>query len=490
MSSAQHNARRIHTGVDASGAVPIEYRFSHARNGNRHLVVVFANFTAQDEYGWSNGVLDKVRANVLWIRDLFDGANSYYLCKGMDFSLAESVAAVITRVMTELSLTPDDCTMFGSSKGGSAALYFGLKYGFRNVFASVPQFLIGSYVREGIPGAARLMMGEVSEENVRSLDAVLPALVRESPYRDAHIYLLSSPQDQQYARQVEPFIGLFQGYENFNFLFNDSPLIEDHRAVTTRNLPSIMGVLNLLVDGIAPRLGMVHNGGEQPDRDTSSMDAFLARTALVRGDSFPRPVVFSPTPEEEVPANAVRFAGTAHGGVRVSIWENGKYLGSAPVCADGSWSWERGCHWSAGRHVVRLFAKDANNYQTERSEVVFTAVRPVVAEVPGRLLAPTVSVPQPHQQVPGVVGLVGLAPGAVRVEFLEHGVSLGATGVAPDGSWAWEAGRLWSAGEHTVEAFAMDATGRVSPRGAVTFTVSNACTAPANRAYASGVARG
>ena len=480
MSSVRATRRRVHTGVDASGAVPIEYRFSHARNGNRHLVVVFANFTAPEEYGWSNGVLDKVRGNILWIRDFFDGANSYYLCKGMDFSLEKSVAALITRVMTDLSLTPDDCTVFGSSKGGSAALYFGLKYGFRNILAAVPQFLIGSYVRAGIPGAARLMMGEVSEENVRLLDAVLPKLVRDSPHRDANIYLLSSPQDQQYSRQVQPFLSLFRDYTNFNFLFNDSPLIEDHSAVTTRNLPTIMGVLNLLVEGIAPRLGRVHNGGEQPDRDASSLDAFLARTALVRGDSFPRPVVLSPAPDEKVPANAVRFAGTAHGGVRVSIWENGTYLGSAPVTADGSWSWEAGNPWSAGRHVVRLFAKDANNYQTERSEVVFTVGRPVAAEVHGRLVAPTVRVPTPRQQVPGVVGFVGRAPGAVRVEFLEHDVSVGATDVDPDGNWAWERGRPWKEGEHTLEAFALDTAGRVSPRGKVTFTVTHAHAASAH----------
>lgn len=483
MSSAAQSGRRVFNGVDASGAVPIEYRFSHARNGNRHLVVVFANFTAPDEYGWSNGVLDKVRANILWIRDLFDGANSYYLCKGMDFSLEKSVAGLISRVMTELSLTPDDCTMFGSSKGGSAALYFGLKYGFRNIFASVPQFLIGSYVREGIPGAAKLMMGEVSEENVRYIDSILPALVRDSPYRDANIYLLSSPQDEQYARQVEPFLGLFNGYSNFNFVYNDSPLIAGHGKVTLRNLPTIMGVLNLLVDGIVPRIGVVHNGGEQPERDTSSIDGFLARTSMVRDDSFPRPVVSSPTPNEEVPANAVRFAGTAHGGVRVSIWENGKYLGSAPVAADGIWSWELGRSWAAGRHVIRLFAKDANNYQTERTEVVFTAGRSVAAVAPGQPVTPTVTVPNPHQQVPGVVGFMGLAPGATRVEFMEHGSSLGGADVAPDGNWAWQAGRPWPEGEHTVEAFAMDAEGRVSPRGVVTFTVMNAYAALAGPAH-------
>ncbi|MFJ3633731.1 hypothetical protein [Streptomyces sp. NPDC090112] len=498
MSKAAQNTRRIFTGVDSSGAVPIEYRFSHARNGNRHLVVVFANFTAPGEYGWSNGVLDKVRSNILWIRDLFDGANTYYLCKGMDFSLEQSVAGLIHRVMGALSLSPDEVTMFGSSKGGSAALFFGLKYGFRNIVASVPQFLIGTYVTDGIPGAAKVMMGEVTEHNVRALDSVLPDLVRSGANPAANIYVITSPQDEQYQRQVEPFIGLFQGRENFNLVYNDSPLITDHGKVTLRNLPTIMGLLNLLVDGITPRIGMVRNGHEQPERDVSAIDAFLTQTSQVRADeSFPKPVVLTPAPEERVPANTVRFTGTAAGAVRVSFWQDGKYQGAAPVAADGSWVWERTSPWGKGRHVIRLFAADANNYQTERTEVVFTAVEHASEPLPEYVPAPpppprpaqrlvlTVSAPAAHQQVPGpAVGFAGYAPGAVRVDFQEGGVGLGTCEVRADGSWVWEPGWAWNEGDHFVEAIAVDAVGNASLWTAVPFSMTrSAYGVPAQGGY-------
>ncbi|MFE9634126.1 hypothetical protein [Streptomyces sp. NPDC006463] len=502
MSKAGQGGRRIFNGVDSSGEVPVEYRFSHARNGNRHLVVVFANFTAPGEYGMSNGVLDKVRANILWIRDLFDGANSYYLCKGMDFSVERSVAGLISRVMHALSLTPDDCTVIGSSKGGSAALYFGLKYGCRNIVTSVPQFLIGSYVREGIPGAARLMMGEVTEQNVRILDSVLPDLVRSGANRQANIYLISSPQDEQYTRQVEPFLGLFQGYENFNFLFNDSSLVAAHNQVVPRNLPTVMGLLNILVEGIAPRIGAVRYGYELPDRDTSGIDAYLKETSQVRGDSFPRPTVLMPAEGGRVPGNAVSFAGTAPlSAVRVSIWEDGKYQGAAPVAADGSWNWQREKPWAKGRHAVKVFAADANNYQSERSEVVFTAVEhvsvpepaaapaqapvqgfvqaPVQAPVQARPLVLTVTAPVPHQQLPAsAVTFMGFAPGAVRVDFHEGGASLGTCTVGADGSWVWDTGWAWNEGGHFVEAIALDGVGNASAWTAVPFTTVNAYTVP------------
>ncbi|MFJ6754827.1 hypothetical protein ACIQNK_07335 [Streptomyces sp. NPDC091273] len=492
MSKAAQNSRRVFTGVDSAGAVPVEYRFSHARNGNRHLVVVFANRYAPGEWGWANGKLDLLRSNILWIRDLFDGANTYYLCKGMDFSLEQSVAGLISRVMHALSLSPDQVTMFGSSKGGSAALFYGLKYGFRNIVASVPQFRIGTRVKEGNPDAVRVMMGEATEQNVRILDSVLPDLVHSGANRSANIYLISSPQDEQYASQVEPFIRLFQGHENFNFVYNDSPLITDHGKVTLRNLPTMIGLLNLLVEGISPRFGMVRNGYEEPERDKSAIEAYLTQTSLVQSsEAFPKPVVLSPAPEDRVPANTVRFTGTAPGAVRVSFWQDGKHKGSAPVAADGTWVWERSSPWPKGRHVVRLFAADANNYQTERTEVVFTAVEhaseplpeyvpaPAPLPRPAQPLALSVTAPVAHQQVQGpAVGFAGYAPGAVRVDFQEGGVTLGTCDVRADGSWVWESGWAWNEGDHFVEAIAVDAVGNASPWTAVPFTSVNGYTVP------------
>ncbi len=496
MSKAAQNTRRIFTGVDSSGAVPIEYRFSHARNGNRHLVVVFANFTAPGEYGWSNGVLDKVRSNILWIRDLFDGANTYYLCKGMDFSLEQSVAGLIHRVMGALSLSPDEVTMFGSSKGGSAALFFGLKYGFRNIVASVPQFLIGTYVTDGIPGAAKVMMGEVTEHNVRTLDSVLPDLVRSGANPAANIYVITSPQDEQYQRQVEPSSGCSRGGRT-STSSTTTLLITDHGKVTLRNLPTIMGLLNLLVDGITPRIGMVRNGHEQPERDASAIDAFLTQTSQVRADeSFPKPVVLTPAPEERVPANTVRFTGTAAGAVRVSFWQDGKYQGAAPVAADGSWVWERtSLGQGQTRHQAVRGGREQLPDRAHRSGVHRGGARlRAAARVRAGTSAAAPSGPAPRADgvrpgrppagarprrrlrrlrprrrprgLPGGRSRPGNVRGACRREL---GVGAG---------WAW------NEGDHFVEAIAVDAVGNASPWTAVPFSLTrSAYGVPAQGGY-------
>ncbi|MFJ9885254.1 hypothetical protein ACIQRW_05290 [Streptomyces sp. NPDC091287] len=477
--------RPLHTGIDNSGTFPVEYRFAHARNGNRHLVVVFANFSVPGDYGWSNGVFDTLRSNVLWIRDRFHGKNSYYLCKGMDFGLERSVVSLISNVLNSLGLTPDQCTMWGGSKGGSAALYFGLKYGFRNIVSMVPQFRIGSYVLQ-YPSIAEHMMGEVTEQNTQIIDDAIPALVRAGANRNANIYLLSSPQDEQFKEQVEPFLPLFTGYENLNFIFSDSPHIVDHAHVTGRNLPVLMGLVNFLIDGIAPRIGFVRSGGEQPDADTSAIDSYLRTTSQVQ-EAFAAPVAYTPAAGGTVYGRSVMFTGVAPGAVRLSVWEHGKFLGAPEVAPDGSWSWDLGRPWSVGEHPVRILGVDAAGYHSQRAEITFTVAEapegsqptgPGVAPQPavgGPPPAPVVVGPVSGQQVQGpLIGIAGYAEGAARVEFVEDGMRLGVAPVAPDTRWSFEPGWSWAEGEHTVECHAVDHSGQESPRTAVRFGVVHA----------------
>ncbi|MEB8338388.1 hypothetical protein [Streptomyces endophyticus] len=362
--SAAHG-RRMFTGTDTSGAAPVDYRFFHARGGNRRLVVVFANFQAPDEYGWSTGVLDTLRANVLWIRDSFDGHNSYYLCQEGDFGIEDSVAALIDRFVTALDLTREDCVLLGTSKGGSAALYFGLKYGYRNIVSVVPQFRIGSYVENLHPRTAAHMLGrDATDADVRALDEALPALVRESAHRDANIYLISAVDDPQYTTEIEPHLTLFAGYDNFNFILTDSPHAPAHDRVARRNVPVVMALVNLLIDGIAPRIGFARNGYEDPDTRRPAVDAHLRATAAP-GTWVEAPQVTAPEAGHE----PVRFAGVAAGAAQVQLWENARFLGRAQVAEDGAWSWTPRAPMARGEHVVKVLALNAHGADSERTVV-------------------------------------------------------------------------------------------------------------------------
>ncbi|MFD8483652.1 hypothetical protein [Kitasatospora sp. NPDC059673] len=463
--SDKSRTRPVVEGRDASGPVPVEYRFSHARNGTRHLVVVFANFSAPQDYGFSNGVLDQVRANILWIRDRFDGGNTYYLCRNMDFGVEHAVAALIARFVHALGLTADQVTMFGGSKGGTAALQFALRHGYGNVIAVVPQFLVGTDLYEHRPATAALMMGQVTPEKVAVLDAVLPELVATTPYRHTNVYLVTSPQDEHYPRQLAPFVELFRDYPSFHLVYNDSPLITGHNTVTPRTLPSVMALLNLLVAGITPRLGQVRTGGEQPDRDTTAIDALLAGT-----DRFPPPRVDFPAPGTTVPGHAVAIGGHAPGAARVSIWLSGKYMGSGPTDAAGRWERRFTLPWEAGQYTLKLFGVAADGEQSTRTEHTLTVTEPAPP-----LPAPVVTDPADQSYVPGpAVRLTGYAPdGADRVELAIGEHPLG-TAPVQDGLWSWQPAWEWRGGGHTVEVRATAPDGRVSAPGQVTFVVAGA----------------
>jgi hypothetical protein len=202
-----------------------------------------------------------------------------------------------------------------------------------------------------------------------------------------------------------------------------------------------------------------------------------------------------PSPGQQVHAPAVQFTGSAPGAVRVSFWERGKFLGSPDVAPDGSWSWELGRPWSQGDHAVRVFGVDATGFASPATEVLFTVPAPGsvpsgIHPEPGHQApvqqradqvapGPVISVPASGQQVPGpVIGFAGYAQGAAYVEFVKDGMRLGTAPVAPDSRWSWDSGWSWPEAQHTVECYAVDASGNESHWSVVTFSVVNAYAPP------------
>ncbi|MFC7510864.1 hypothetical protein ACFQV4_08055 [Streptomyces thermocarboxydus] len=143
--SPNYAAQRRHVFTEATevhGKWPVEFQFRPARGDHRNLLVVFSSVGSR--YGFGDA-LDSVQCHILRIRDHFDGGASYYVARDMDFSVSESVQSLIRSFMERLGVSRDGVTLLGASKGGSAALYYGIKYDYRNIVASTPQYFLGSY---------------------------------------------------------------------------------------------------------------------------------------------------------------------------------------------------------------------------------------------------------------------------------------------------------------------------------------------------------
>ena len=280
----------------------VNYYFKPANQDRRHLIVVFSGFAT--DYDFFGTTSQGCRSNILWIKDDFKGRNSYYLCENFQFNIEKAVISLIEKTKKNLSLNNSQCTLLGFSKGGSAALYYGLKYGFKNIISSCPQLLIGSYVRDNWVKAANFMIGSDSiSERINSLDKLIPELLNSDNITDSNIYLITSPDDTQYKNQIEPFLPMFWGSQNFNLIYTSSQLAWQHSRVSRYNIPIILSILYAHAEGIIPKFGTVKNGSVtyplidqslvlNEIRERNSAVAFLDSISFSDGLFYPHGLAF------------------------------------------------------------------------------------------------------------------------------------------------------------------------------------------------------
>lgn len=249
--------------IENINGIDITYKIKKRKYDNNSLVIIFSGFGDGRffTYDFIN-VLSDSPATVIWIKDDFFSMCSYYMCKEMDFSIESAVYKFISSMMIELHIDKNKCILAGFSKGGTAALYFGIKYNFKNIIATVPQFNIGSYIRSDWPDVAKHMMKNALVKNTLILDTLLPETIRKDDVLNKNIYLLTSTADSQYESEVKPHLSLFIKYNNFNLFYAKSLLISEHNQVTSYHVPLILGVINSIAQGAFPRYGYAELNGD------------------------------------------------------------------------------------------------------------------------------------------------------------------------------------------------------------------------------------
>ena len=94
----------------------------------------------------------------------------------------------------------------GSSKGGTAALYFGLKLNASDIIIGACQYRIGSYLAN-YPEIFKAMTGhDVNDTDIESLDAIMPCALKEHKHLRSHIHLIHSVKEPTYERDIKYLI--------------------------------------------------------------------------------------------------------------------------------------------------------------------------------------------------------------------------------------------------------------------------------------------
>ena len=182
---------------------PIKYYFEKAKLNNKNkLMIIFSAFSTDEaKYNYIS-TLKTCDCNKLFILDDFGSKGTYYLGLKGDFNIETSVMALISYIMSKNKILFSNVISIGSSKGGSAAIYFGLKYNFGDVIAGAPQYKIGTYLSDlSISDYALEIFGEISDCNRIKYNN----LIRLSANTCTNIYLLTSDGDNQYKKVLKEF---------------------------------------------------------------------------------------------------------------------------------------------------------------------------------------------------------------------------------------------------------------------------------------------
>lgn len=237
----------------------VHYRIKKPKYDCQHLLIVMSGFNIPDPTIYDFDMLSHCRSAILWIKDDFNGLPSYYLCSKMKFDIESGVSTLIDAVINVVK--PSYISILGASKGGSAALYYGIKHKIKNIISCVPQFKIGSYVATGHwLEVGNAMMGEVTPENIFVLDRYLSGAIKYDKFLHRNIYLFTSPQDKQFISEIKPHLPLFEKYNGFNLIETCSAFVTEHTQVTAYNINLILSLIYQLEEGISPQWGNIRNG--------------------------------------------------------------------------------------------------------------------------------------------------------------------------------------------------------------------------------------
>ncbi|WP_351118947.1 hypothetical protein [Psychrobacter sp. SMN/5/1215-MNA-CIBAN-0208] len=252
----------------AKNGVDVKFKHKPSKYDFNHIVFVFSGFlkSIPGNYDFIRA-LEDCPCDVIWINDDFEGMYSYYLCVNMNFRVENAITEFIKHQVQKKSLPWDNVTVTGFSKGGTAALYYGLKLDIKNIVTTVPQIYIGSYLDKHWKPTAKHMMGEnYSKIKIQYLDNLLPHLIYKDTNIKKNIYLLTSESDEQYELHIKPFISLFGKYSNFNLLKTYSLFVRQHNQVTGHHTSLLLSIYYALASEAVPRFndGLVSFFGSQP----------------------------------------------------------------------------------------------------------------------------------------------------------------------------------------------------------------------------------
>ena len=196
------------------------------------LLVLFTGFTKDDKkrrYNYVKGLKDVKSVDRLYVNDNFGYRGSYNL-----YENGKNEPELMTKRLIQKMIDKGHYPKLyfaGSSKGGTCAIYFGLEFGAKEIYAGACQYKIGTYLsKETRRRVLESMMGNMDrEEAIETLDKIMPRVIEKHKGQDTKFGILYSKKDLTYERHI---VDLMKQLTADGFQFEEKEaFFEDHNDV-------------------------------------------------------------------------------------------------------------------------------------------------------------------------------------------------------------------------------------------------------------------
>ncbi|UBR28744.1 Two component regulator three Y domain-containing protein [Bacillus sp. SD-4] len=189
------------------GELDVKYLLQKSYKKTDNLIIIFSGMPSDGKTPSYNyvGTLNYFDCNKLFILDDFGCRGSYYLSKNRDHRIERSVISLINHIIKENDIkTVLSC---GSSKGGYAALYYGIKYGFDYIISASPQFYLGDYLmkQSNSKDVATFISGDAKQNDCEYLNYLLHNVIYRTNNKP-NIFIHLGAGEPHYENHVKPLL--------------------------------------------------------------------------------------------------------------------------------------------------------------------------------------------------------------------------------------------------------------------------------------------
>lgn len=179
-------------------------KYMYFNNNSDTLLIIFNAFGGKKpKYNYVRGLGDIKTTDYLYILDDFGYTGSYLLYEKKDNRVEKMTIALINNILKKKCYK--QILTAGSSKGGTCAIYFGLKFNASSIFSGACQYNLGSYLHR--PNHELIFKGMMGEEagndEAELLNSIMPnQLDKYSKSYNGKIHIMYSKKDLTYERQL------------------------------------------------------------------------------------------------------------------------------------------------------------------------------------------------------------------------------------------------------------------------------------------------